>query len=76
MTVAEVKAELPQVRISWNGAHWWGKVTGRLNQFATVSPYQKIDRRKLVTTIMGPCIPFAWETIARAVTADSELSGD
>jgi hypothetical protein len=76
MTVNEVKQELPMVRIRWNGKHWWGRVSGRLNRFATVCPWQAIDKRKLVTTIIGPCIEFAWETVTRAVNSDTELHAD
>jgi hypothetical protein len=32
--------------------------------------------RKLVTTIMVPCIPFAWETVTRAVNSGAILQSD
>jgi hypothetical protein len=76
LTVADVKRDLPQVKIRYGGKLYWGRVTGRLNQFATVSPFSLIDGRKLVTTIMVPCIPFAWETVTRAVNSGAILQSD
>ena len=73
LTVNEVKDQLPMVKVEWNGIHYWGKVTGRLNRFATVSPYQIIDRKQLVTTILGPCFKFSWITVTDAINYNREL---
>ena len=69
----EVKRDLPYVKIKWAGKLYWGRISGRMNQFATVSPYQPINRRKLLATIMGPCFHFSWEAVARAVSGDCAL---
>ena len=76
VTISEVKRELPEVRIKWAGKHYWASVTGRLNQFATVSPRHLIDNKKIVTIIMGPCIHFSWSTVANCITNNEELNGD
>ncbi len=76
MTVAEIKRDLPMVKVKYNGNLYWGRVSGRLNKFATVSPYQKIDGKKLISTIIGPCYEFAWETVTRAVNENRVLSVD
>ena len=76
MTIAEVKRELPMVRVKWGRKQYWARVSGRLNQFATVSPYQVIDHKKPLKTILGPCLHFSWEAVARAVNNDSTLLAD
>jgi hypothetical protein len=72
-TVAEVKNELPDVKILWEGRTYWARVTGRLNRFAGVSPYQPVDGRKRVRIIMGPVFEFAWETVTNAVNKGTTL---
>lgn len=66
LTVEQVKQELPSVHIFWEGKLYWGRVTGRANKFASVSPYQLIDDKPLVTTIMGPVFQYTWISVARA----------
>jgi hypothetical protein len=67
MTVAEVKRDLPPVKIRYAGHVWTARVTGRLNQFASVSPHAR-SRGKLVDVILGPIFHFSWEAVARAAS--------
>ena len=76
MTISDVKRDLPMVKVRMNNRLYWAKVTGRLNQFASVSPYQLIDNKKLVTTIMGPIVVFSWEAVTRAVNSGKPLQID
>lgn len=71
--IAEVKRELPMVKMTWNGKKYWGRVSGRLCEFASVYPYILRDNKKRVTMIMGPISHFAWETVTRAYVYDREL---
>ena len=74
MTIADVKRDLPMVKIKFNGKLFWGKVTGRLNQFATVSPFILIDNRSnLVKTIMGPCYTYSWDAVTRSINTGKPL---
>jgi len=76
MTVNEVKRDLPMVRARWAGRRYWARVSGRLCDYACVSPYQVVSPRRLVGTIMGPCFHVSWEAVARAVSNDAELDLD
>jgi hypothetical protein len=71
-TIATVKAELPDVTVRWNGQRWQARVSGRLNQFATVSPWVKIGRGR-PCAIMGPCFHFSWDAVTRAVNGGHDL---
>lgn len=73
LSVADVKRELPMVRMDWNGKRYWARVTGRMCPYACVSPFQVIDRKKLVTTVMGPCFQYAWETVTNAINTGRPL---
>ena len=73
MSIKECRAKLPLVRIRWGGNLYWGRVSGRLNEFASVSPHVLIDRRKLVTTILGPIFHFSWAAVARAAGSGGVL---
>jgi hypothetical protein len=74
LTVNEVKVQLPMVKIKWGNHHYWGKVTGRLNKFATVSPFEIIDHKKRVTVIYNaPCFEFSWITVTDAINYGREL---
>jgi hypothetical protein len=75
LSIDEVKRELPTVKIRYSGQIWNAKVTGRLNQFASVSPHTR-SRGKLVEVIMGPIYQFSWESVARAVNSDGVLNVD
>lgn len=76
LSITEVKQQLPMVKIKWGGKHYWGRVSGRLNQFASVSPYQVIDNCKLVKTIIGPRFEFSWHTVTEAINKNRELLAD
>lgn len=73
MTIAEVKRDLPPVRIEWEGRRYWARVSGRMNEFASVSPSQPIDGRKEVRTIMGPIFHYSWETVTNAINSGKTL---
>ena len=66
-TINQVKQLLPMVKVKYNNEYYWARVTGRQCKFACVSPYQKIDNRKLITTIIGPCYEVAWETVTDCI---------
>lgn len=70
--IEEVKQELPPVRIEWGGDVWWGRVSGRLNQFATVTPHSRTIGKR-VETILGPCFEFSWAAVCRAVVNGTAL---
>lgn len=63
MTIEEIKAELPPVRIKFAGKIYRGSVSGRLNRFATVSP--------IPTIALG--FQYSWEAVQRAVNNNSVL---
>ena len=70
MNAVEAKQELPNVLIRWHGKLWTGRVTGRLNRFATVSPWVEQSGRR-PRTIIGPCFEFSWDAVARAASLNS-----
>jgi hypothetical protein len=37
LAVSDVKKELPQIRVKFNGRMFWGRLSGRLNPEATVT---------------------------------------
>lgn len=74
MTIADVKRELPMVKIRFGGKLYWGKVTGRQMQFACVSPFALIDNRSnLVKTIMGPCYTYSWDAVTNSINTGKPL---
>ncbi len=73
MTIAEVKRDLPMVKASYHGKLYWARVSGRINRFATVVPFQVISSVKRVKTILGPLNWFSWEAVARAANGESIL---
>lgn len=76
-TIAEVKESLPMVKVIWNGKKYWGAVSGRLNEFASVYPYIVIDHRKKLThTIIGPIYHVSWDTITNCINNDKFLKLD
>jgi len=73
--IEELKRDLPPVRVTFNGRLWWGKVTGRLNRFASVSPYQREEHGRIIT-ILGPIVTFSWPAVCRAVVSGVPLDCD
>jgi hypothetical protein len=73
MTIDEVKRDLPPVRIEYNGRKYWGRVSGRLNKWASVSPSQLIDNRERITTVLGPVFHYSWETVTNAINNGGTL---
>ena len=69
-TIREIKDDLPLVKVKWHGKLYYGRVTGRLCKFACVSPFQVINRRKLISTILGPCFEVSWDCIAHCLNTD------
>lgn len=81
MTPAQARAELPAVSVRFpNGKIYPAKVTGRLNQFATVtvSFIQSGGNRHLRDFGGLPWIDcqHSWESVARAATSGKPLSFD
>jgi hypothetical protein len=72
MTIEQCKRELPAVRIAYNGKIWTARVSGRLNQFASVSPHTRTNGKR-VETIIGPIFHFSWDAVARAASENRVL---
>ena len=71
MTIAQVKRDLPQVKIKIGKRTKWARITGRLNAIATVTIsgcYSQAigsvweDRK------------FSWESVAQAINTGNPLS--
>ena len=67
-TIEEVKAQLPNVRVRFQGKIFNGNVRGRLNKLATVSivpsrtyPNQYVEDK------------FSWEAIQHSINTDTPL---
>jgi len=76
MTVEKVKETLPMVRGRWRGEMWLCKVFGRLNAYASVSPWVRCgDNTGAVETVDGSSVrvEFSWEAVARAINAGNYL---
>lgn len=71
-TVNEIRNELPTIRVSYRGKKWWAKVSGRQNQFATVSPYETVNGDERIKD-RGTCFEFSWESVHRAATENATL---
>lgn len=63
MTVAQVKKELPNVKLKIGKRVTTGKVTGRMNKFASVHEFGKL----------GTVYKFSWEAVARSVNSGRPL---
>ena len=72
-TVKMVKDGLPNVVIKWNGSRWLARVSGRLNEFASVSPYVNMDSEKRQAAILGPIFHYSWEALARHLNTNRPL---
>ena len=64
MTIPEIKAELPNILIKNHGKVTTGRITGRLNEFASVSELGKL----------GPVYHFSWQAIQRAINNNTPLN--
>ena len=62
MSIEQIKAELPEVKVKVNGSVVTGHIYGRNSQFPTV--YTKQDSRGW---------PFAWETIQQSLVTGKPL---
>ena len=63
MTMLEIKSKLPNVLITIDGKIVTGRVSGRLNKFASVSEFGKL----------GSIFHFSWEAIERAINHNTPL---
>ncbi len=72
-TVKRVKEELPTVKIKIGGVVSDGRVSGRLNKFATVSVTNDKPRSGVPLFYDAQ---FAWETIANCLNSGNTLNGD
>jgi len=64
MDIKEIKTKLPNVWIIVNGKRTTGRVTGRLNEFASVSEFGKL----------GQIYHFSWQAVERAVNNNTHLN--
>ena len=53
-TIAQIKEELPEIEINYNGIKYQGQIKGRLNDYASVY-IKKFDMT----------LEYAWETVTR-----------
>jgi hypothetical protein len=74
--IDECKRDLPPVRVLFNGNEWWGRVSGRKNQFASVYPHTRPNDDGTTRTIMGPITHFSWLQVCRAVVSGVPLHCD
>lgn len=66
LTVNEVKAQLPDVKVAIDGRVYTGRVTGRAMPFATVT---------ITHPVFGEHhIQYSWQAIKRAVNSDTPLT--
>jgi len=71
VTVAWVKENLPSVSICRGydeNKIFDGRITGRLNKFATVSISGRLLENGKYLTIMGECREFSWESVAHHIS--------
>jgi hypothetical protein len=76
MTIADVKRELPAVPILVGKRVLYARVSGRLNQFATVT-VSHLEHGE--GYLRGPAWrdwTFSWEAVTRAVTTGKPLNGN
>ncbi len=69
MTAEEARKELPNVLGSFMGEIYTCRTSGRLNTFATVSPWMTSKGKSIV----GPCYKVAWETVARCSESNKPI---
>jgi len=76
-TIEQVKRELPEAKIKYNGAMFFGRVSGRFNQFASVSVAYKERKGSIyLMSVFGPILQFSWETVTRCINEDIPLLTD
>ncbi len=76
MTMADVKRDLPAVPILCGKRVLWARLSGRLNQFATVS-VTHVEHGE--GYLRGPAWrdwTFSWDAVHRAVTTGKPLNGN
>lgn len=74
MDIKEVKRDLPPVLGRLEGRLYWCRVSGRLNQFATVSPEHLLTNKlNHVRSFIGPCFEVAWATVAKCITENKAI---
>ncbi len=67
MTIAEIKRDLPQVQVKIGKKKVWARISGRLNQFATVSLGYSTAAQTWVD------FSFSWEAIAHSLNSGKPL---
>lgn len=72
MTIEQVKRELPNVKVRIGRKVATGRVSGRLNKFATVSVTNEGTLHRNTPIWMD--WQFSWEAIAHAVTTGEPLN--
>jgi len=74
MTIEEAKRDLPWIMVKWGRQKYTGRVTGRLNDQASVSVYCLIDGRvKHPVPILGPIFHVPWGSVAKSATHNRVL---
>lgn len=77
MTVEQAKRDLPSVQVKWCGNVYEGRVTGRLNPFATVSICGIAEHnRQFIRPMIGPWQHVSWDTVARCAAAGRPIAFD
>jgi hypothetical protein len=74
-TIETVKRDLPKVHIRKHGKIYDGKLTGRLNQFASVSICGQVVNGRYVP-MMGEIREYAWDTVTRILNANGVFNFD
>lgn len=75
MTIQEVKQVLPPVLGRREGRLYWCRVSGRLNQFATVC-LDTLKDKPTGRRYLGPCFEVAWSTVARCIDENKPIALD
>lgn len=70
MTSAELKEQLPDVKIFYGGRLFDAALKGRKERFASVIPYMRINGGR----IWGESRSFTWETVLRSVNDNVPLN--
>ncbi len=71
---SRVKDVLPRIKLRVGKILYWAKVSGRLNEFASVSAESIIDNRKRhYQQVMGAIYHYSWATIANALNNGKAL---
>lgn len=74
-TEPEARQTLPWIMVKWGRNRYSARVTGRLAEQASVSPYCLIDgRRKTIKTILGPIFKVPFSVIAKYATSEKALN--